>query len=182
MSTSGCCNTAVGRFALYNTTTGLNNTSLGTNAGCTLTTGSNVIALGYNAQPSSATVSNEITLGDANITAMRIPALSYSINSAGQVSAVDFNATSDVTLKENIETIDDGLDIVNSINPVSFTWKKDGKKSYGVIAQELEQLIPEAVSTNIEGKKVVNYSQIIAFLVQAVQDQQQQIDELKSKI
>ena len=74
------------------------------------------------------------------------------------------------------------MDIVNSINPVSFTWKKDGKKSYGVIAQELEQLIPEAVSTNIEGTKVVNYMQIIAFLVEAVQDQQQQINELKSKI
>jgi len=167
---------------LFNNTIGGKNTAIGYGAAYSLTTGSNNTLLGNGAATSSATVSNEITLGDTNVKTFRIPALSYSIDSTGEVSAVNFNTTSDQNLKENIERINNGIDIINNINPVSFNWKSSGKKSYGVIAQEIEQLIPEAVSTNIEGNKHVNYTQIIAFLVDAVQDQQRQIDELKSKI
>lgn len=175
-------NTALGSSALRLLTTGICNTAVGNIAGCTLTTGTNNTLLGNNAQPSAVDISNEITLGDTNITTFRIPALSFSVDSNGVANAIDFNTTSDINLKENIEAINNGIDIVKSINPVSFTWKTSGKKAYGVIAQEIEQLLPELVVTNIDGNKTVSYTQMIAFLIQAIQDQQKQIDELKSKL
>ena len=54
-------------------------------------------------------------------------------------------------MKDNIEAINNGIDIVNKINPVSFNWKSSGKKAYGVIAQEIEEVIPEIVSKNSKG-------------------------------
>ena len=101
--------------------------------------------------------------------------------SANTVTAVDFNSTSDKTLKDNINTINNSLDVVNQINPVSFTWKDTGKGSYGVIAQEIEALLPEIVSEK-DGIKSVAYTQIIAFLVGAIQEQQKEIDEIKSRL
>ena len=55
--------------------------------------------------------------------------------SSGEVTAVDFNSTSDVNLKTNIHTVENALETVSSLRGVSFDWKENGKKSYGVIAQ-----------------------------------------------
>lgn len=181
-TTIGSCNVAFGACALCTTTTGANNTAVGSCAGCTISTGSNNILLGFNAQPTTATISNEITLGDANIATFRIPGVSFSIDSNGIVNGVDFNSTSDINLKDSIESITNGLDIISQINPVTFSWKLSGKKAHGVIAQEIEQILPEVVSTNIEGNKTVAYSQLIAFLVDAVKSLKQEIEEIKSKL
>ncbi len=91
-------------------------------------------------------------------------------------------ATSDVRLKESIQTIEGGLDKVMQLRGVTFKWKSNPE--YGVkmgfIAQEMEQVLPELVFTNeMDGYKGVNYAEMTAVLVEAVKEQQSEIDELK---
>jgi len=99
----------------------------------------------------------------------------------GQLNATEFNSLSDRQFKENISVITSGLEIVNQISPVEFTWKSNNKKAYGVIAQEIEQVLPEIVSTDDNGVKTVAYSQIIPFLVAAIKDLQKEINELRNR-
>ena len=68
------------------------------------------------------------------------------------------------------------MDIVKALEGVSFNWKESGSKSFGVIAQELEKIIPEAVETNSHGTKSVNYAMITAFLIEAIKELSQKID------
>ena len=102
---------------------------------------------------------------------------------------------SDFRLKDNIITISGALDKIKSLRGVSYTWnsgKKKGKQDIGLIAQEVEEIIPEIVKDKKmplmdgidpnETYKTIDYEKIIAVLVEAVKDQQEQIDELKKKI
>ena len=102
-------------------------------------------------------------------------------------------STSDRRLKENITPIGYALEKIERINGVTFDWKKlteeeeiyiHGNKGHdvGVIAQEIEAVLPEAVTTRDSGYKAVNYEKIIPLLIEAIKDQQIQIDELKRKI
>jgi hypothetical protein len=97
--------------------------------------------------------------------------------STGTISATNFNSLSDVAFKENIETLTNSLDIIDKINAVSFDWKNGGKKSYGVIAQEIEKILPDVVQTQ-NGIKSVSYNSLIALLIQAMKEQQKQIRDL----
>lgn len=100
--------------------------------------------------------------------------------STGTLYSTIFSSLSDISLKENIFTILNGLDIVNELNPVEFTWKDTSKKSYGVIAQELEQILPELV-TNTNGIKSVEYQSLIGLLISAVQKLSNKINSLEVK-
>jgi hypothetical protein len=94
-------------------------------------------------------------------------------------------ATSDISMKENINQITDALDIVNRLRGVTFTWKNDTAKTrqIGMIAQEVEPVVPEIVFTNpVDGLKGINYSQATALLVEAIKEQQQQIESYKSQL
>lgn len=99
--------------------------------------------------------------------------------SSGQLTVQDLNTLSDATLKENAIQISDPFEVLSQIFGMGFNWKDTGKKSYGVMAQMLEKVLPELVSVNAQGKKTVNYIPIIAFLVEAVNKQQQDINLLK---
>jgi hypothetical protein len=96
------------------------------------------------------------------------------------VEALDFNSTSDLNLKSNVNTIENSLDIVNSLRGVSFDWKVNGNKSYGVIAQELEEVLPDLVTT--KENKSVNYNGLVGVLLQAVKELSAEVEELKKKI
>ena len=98
----------------------------------------------------------------------------------GTLSATIFNSLSDITLKENFENIENPIEIINKINPLGFDWKGSGKKSYGVIAQELEKILPELVSEN-NGIKSVEYNSLMAFLIGAVQEMSERLDKLENK-
>jgi len=100
--------------------------------------------------------------------------------STGTLNSTNFNSVSDRNQKENIHDLVSAIDIVNQIRPVSFNWKEDGKLSYGVIAQEIEEVLPELVNTNSLGVKSVAYSQIIPFLVQVIQEQHKEIQNIKA--
>lgn len=115
----------------------------------------------------------------------------------GNVIASDdiiaFGSASDSNLKTNIQTIEQGLEIITKLRPVKFKWKDDIPNSYcnipdyGFIAQEVEQIIPELTFTANMGIKydpikLIHYDKITIFLVKAIQEQQKQIDELYSTI
>lgn len=97
----------------------------------------------------------------------------------GTMTATNFNSLSDRDMKDNIQTITNPMPVLYNIRPASFNWKDTGKKGYGVIAQEIENILPELVHTGQDGKKTVSYDQIIPFLIAAVKKQQTEIDELK---
>jgi len=100
-------------------------------------------------------------------------------------------ASSDKRLKENVKPLDNALDKINKINGIEFDWI-DGKDEHGnsvhsnqghdvgVIAQEIEEVLPEVVHTRDNGYKAVKYEKIVPLLIQAIKEQQQQIEELKN--
>ena len=97
--------------------------------------------------------------------------------SSGTLTVVDLNSTSDINLKTNIETIDSAVEIIDNLRGVSFDWKETGKSSYGVIAQEIEQFLPQLVS---DGEtKSVNYNGIIGILIEAVKQLNERVRELE---
>jgi hypothetical protein len=111
---------------------------------------------------------------------IRATSVAFSFNpGTGEVAATDFNSLSDETLKNNIKPIVNAFDVISKLNPVSFNWNNMDKKSFGFIAQEIEKVLPEIV-IETQGKKALSYTQIIPFLVEAIQQQQKQIDELKN--
>ena len=114
------------------------------------------------------------------ITASKVSTTKFTFNpSTGEASATNFNSTSDESLKTNIHTVENSLDIVDQLRGVSFDWKENGKGSYGVIAQELEQVLPELVAQT--DPKSVNYNGIIGVLIEAIKELKKDINELKSK-
>ena len=112
---------------------------------------------------------------------------------------------SDGRAKENVKTITTGLNSVLQLRPVSYKWKKseitdsaasklsniafgpyeDESVQYGFLAQEVENVLPDAVKTDVDGRKLINYTAIIPLLVEAVQELQATVEaqaEALSKI
>lgn len=96
------------------------------------------------------------------------------------VNAVDFNSTSDARKKKDVAPVESGLDVLSKLSPVSFKWSETEAKSYGLIAQEVEKVLPELVHTNSDGFKSLAYIPLIAFLIDAVQDLSAEVQKLKS--
>lgn len=106
---------------------------------------------------------------------------STTLQVAGTITCVDINSTSDINLKENIHSIDDPLGKVMQINGVGFRWKDTKEDAIGVIAQDIEEVIPEIVKNN-DHIKTVNYNGLIGVLIEAIKEQQRQILELRTQI
>jgi len=100
----------------------------------------------------------------------------------GTCTASVFNATSDATLKTNIAPIENPLSILKKITGVSFDWKNNEGSAEGVLAQDVEQVLPNAVNTDEEGKKSVSYNNLVGVLIEAVKGQQEQINKLKERL
>ena len=100
------------------------------------------------------------------------------IVSSGIVTAQDFDSLSDINYKENVNTINGALNKVEQLRGVKFDWKESGNPSYGVIAQELEQVLPELVHGN--DPKTVNYNGIIGVLIEAIKELKAEVKELKN--
>jgi len=98
------------------------------------------------------------------------------------VTANTFNATSDATLKTNISQIENPLAILEKITGVSFDWKNNEGSAEGVLAQDVEQVLPNAVMTDEKGKKSVSYNNLVGVLIEAVKGQQKQINNLKARL
>jgi hypothetical protein len=103
------------------------------------------------------------------------------ISSDAYITSPFFYSESDIALKENVQPIENALHKVLNMFGVSFQWKLNKTKSLGVIAQEVERVVPEIVSS-ANGHKTVSYDSIIPLLIEAIKDQQSQIDQLKKRL
>ena len=120
--------------------------------------------------------------GNARFRAVGSGAYAYNLNimSDGTLTT----ATSDIRMKENIYQITNALDKVTKLRGVFFNWKNDSTKikQIGMIAQEVEPIVPEIVFTNpVDGLKGINYSQASALFVEAIKEQQKQIESTKQE-
>jgi hypothetical protein len=122
-----------------------------------------------------ATVSGNVGIGTT--------APDYKLRVEGTVAAYGYVTLSDISLKKDIQPLNYGiLDKVLALNPVSFYWKDeniDQEKHFGFISQEVEEVLPELIRQDSQGKKLLNYNEFIPFLVQALKEQQKEIEELK---
>lgn len=179
---SGSNNTAVGSAAGYNQTTSSNNTFVGKDAAYNVTTGSNLTVLGYDADPSSNTATNEVTLGNSSVSTLRC-------------NVQTISSLSDERDKTAIEDLSYGLDFINDMRPVQFTWnRRDGSlgatPDMGFIAQDLYDVELEHSSTsrtrlvkweNPE-KLEADYVRSYPILVKAVQELSAKVDALSARV
>ena len=171
-NTTGNQNTAVGGSALAANITGSTNTGIGNGADVSAGNLTNATVIGYAATVNS---SNKVRLGNAAVTVIE-----------GQVA---YTAASDRRLKTNIQNLNEGLDFILKLNPVSYKMKnqEQPKINWGFIAQEIEELLgtDNAILT-IGGDKDrtlgLRYTDFIAPLVKAVQEQQQKIQSLEERL
>ena len=98
------------------------------------------------------------------------------------VNAGTVNTTSDERAKDDITPITGALDKVQQLGGYSFTLKATDEKSSGVIAQEVQKVMPELVQEDAEGLLSVQYGNMVGLLIEAIKEQQAQIDELKQKL
>jgi hypothetical protein len=181
-----------------NTITGLTNTNLSGSAGISNANLANStisgVSLGSNLE--TLTFSNYLISG-ANYdgsTARTVSVAGTSINTgntlvardasgdftAGSITATQYTSTSDISLKENVSTIENALEKVLSLRGVEYDRVESGEHQIGVIAQEVEKIIPEVVYGN--EIKSVAYANIVALLIEAIKEQQKEINELKKRL
>lgn len=104
-------------------------------------------------------------------TAVKVSSTKLYFNpSTGTLNATTFNSLSDVAMKTNINPVTNAVGVINSIEGVEFDWKDNQEKSAGVIAQQLEQILPHLVATNKDGTKSVNYAGLTAYLIEAIKE------------
>jgi hypothetical protein len=129
---------------------------------------------------------NGTTFGDVGI-GTTTPGEKLDVN--GNVQAINYFYTSDRRLKQNIRPVE-GLELVDRLNGVRFNWRANGKPEVGLIAQEVEQVLPELVNTNpVTGMKAVKYGNLVSPLIEAVKElhglckmSDAQINELSERV
>ena len=197
-NTTGSSNNAFGVNSLTNNTTGSDNTGvgnnslsgitgsssgnigIGNNSGDNITTGTNNTCIGYNSQASAATVNNEFTLGNG-VAVLRC-------------AVTTITTTSDVRDKKEIKSLENGLQFVEKLNPVSFIWNMRDKgkvdiPEMGFIAQDLQQVqkdtgitIPNLVYESNPDRLEASYGTLLPILVKAVQELSAEVKALKNPI
>jgi len=186
---TGTRNTAVGHYALYTNTSGNDNVAIGVSAGYVSvggtsslgnSTGSNNIFVGTNCVGPTATTSNTINLGNHNHTSLRC-------------NVQTITGLSDGRDKTDVEQLTLGLDFVNSLSPVRFTWDRrdesilNGTQDAGFIAQDLQTVVADnsaewlgLVSDENPDKLEASYGKLIPVLVKAIQELKAEVDALKA--
>jgi hypothetical protein len=195
--TSGCFNTAVGHRSMTDVTTGTCNTAIGAYSGQNLTTGCFNTAAGYAAQVCNGNnntvlgngasnvsgASNSVTLGNSSITVIR-------------AAVTSITAISDARDKTDVTALPVGLDFINSLNPVKFTWQmrepnevKDGTSEAGFIAQDLQAAQEAAGADYLDlvydedpEKLEASAGKLIPVLVKAIQELSGKVDSLQEEL
>jgi hypothetical protein len=128
--------------------------------------------------------------GAGNVGIGMVPTGSYKLEVNGLLKTSGISEISDIRWKKNIVPINNALSRIMQLRGVTYNWRTDEFKDknfesstqIGLIAQEVEQIFPELVKTDANGYKSVEYSKVVAILIQAVKEQQEQITDLKLKV
>lgn len=192
-NTTGINNTAVGQRALEKNTVGKFNVALGYLAGGSNVSGKKNVFLGPNAGNNAnyATKSNRLVIAnnafepllDGNFTAKTLR-----IN--GAVTVNSLTEVSDVRLKTAIAPLQNGLASILALEAKTYQWRSNetaeesntANRAIGLIAQEVETVLPELVTENEQGFKGIEYSKLTAVLVQAIKEQQKQIEAQQAQM
>jgi len=167
-------------------------------AGLAVTNGNFIVGDGSNfVAESGATARASLSLDTGND--VRFDSFGVGTNASGTTGEI--RATNDVTafyssdksLKENIKNIENPLEKISQINGVTFDWTEDYIKNHGgeddyflrkndvgVIAQEIEKVLPQVVATREDGIKAVKYDRIVALLIESIKELKKEVEELKS--
>ena len=161
----------------------------------------NILTTGYMSATGDITGGNLLTGGSISVTS-NVYANSLGVGTAASGTAGEIRATNNITayyssdarLKQNVKNIADPITKLMTLNGVEFDWTDEyiarhgGEDGYfvrrhdvGVIAQELQAVLPELVVDQADGYKAVKYDRIIALLIEAIKAQQREIDELKRR-
>jgi hypothetical protein len=133
-----------------------------------------VVGAGGNVTTSIGGTSNVQVITSAGVT------ISGALSVTGDVVAQNVNSLSDSSLKTNVTPITNAGQVVDALNGVGYDWVDGSGHAYGLIAQEVEQVVPEAVKTDAAGVKSVNYSMLVPFLIETVKQLSKEVAELKS--
>jgi hypothetical protein len=203
-NTTGFSNTFLGQAAGILNTEGYANTFVGTEAGRRNTTGTGNVFIGYQAG-SYETGSNKLYIANGFVDANTLIYGDFSTGNVGigttspgsfrlYVNGAAYSTGgwlgSDRRFKENIETIESPLEKIQSIKGVSFEWKRSeyeekgfpAGRHFGVIAQEVEEVLPEIVKEGPDGDKAVSYTELVPILTEAIKQQQKQIEDLQQEV
>lgn len=201
-NTTGASNTAVGFCSLRSNTTAVCNTAIGINAGSCMTTGAcNTFIGGFNGA-GFETQSGNIFISDGagNVrifgcstngtvgVGTTTPNTSYKFFTCGSIGAsgdiVAF-VSSDSRLKSNITAIKNPIEKIKQIGGYEFDWNEKQKQykghDIGVIAQEIEKILPEIVTTRDDGFKAVKYDRIVSLLIEAIKELEKRVSNIENK-
>ncbi|NOZ46702.1 MAG: tail fiber domain-containing protein [Chlorobi bacterium] len=211
-NTTGSWNVYLGTNAGFNATTGEGNVSVGEFAGYSNQTGSYNVFLGpaagyYETGSNKLYIDNSLTTtpliyGEFDEDFLNLNAevyiggstssysSGYALTVNGYISAINVSKSSDIRWKKNVAPLQNSLSKVQKLKGVSFDWKidefpdknfKEGKQ-IGFIAQDVEKVMPEVVGTDKNGYKNVDYSALTSLLVEAMKEQQKQINKQSDEI
>lgn len=117
------------------------------------------------------------------------PSGSYKLEVNGTFHSTGITESSDVRWKKDIKPIDNALSKVSRLRGVTYNWRKDefadkkfsDKNQLGLIAQEVEAIVPQVVNTDVNGFKSVEYSKLVALLIEAIKEQEKKINALENE-
>jgi hypothetical protein len=118
-----------------------------------------------------------------NVTINYVGDPGYRLYVSGAIYATsNITANSDLTLKKNLKLIDNPIDKLMQLNGYAYQWKANDEHQYGVIAQEVEKILPYAVSTGLDGIKGVSYNQLTPLLIEGFKSHESEITILKARV
>lgn len=188
-NTTGTLNTALGEQALSDNTTGTNNTALGAGAGNNHLTGDNNIYIG-NIGDAAPNESNAVRIGTflthqrvyiAGVLGVTGSGVAMQIFPDGQIGTVSSSAR----YKDEIRDMADASSAMMKLRPVTYRFKgqTDGSRQFGLVAEEVEDVLPELVVCNAAGEvEAVSYHEMPAMLLNELQKQQKTIESQVSAI
>ena len=136
----------------------------------TTLTAANVRSMINVADGATSYTSNQATNTSSNVTFGTIDC--SSLTATGNVTAY-----SDATLKTDIHTINEALGIVGKLRGVTYKWLSNGEADIGVIAQEVQEVVPEVIKETVDGIKTVDYGRLVSVLINAVNELNEKLDK-----
>ena len=200
--TTGYSNHAIGYGTMDNLTTGIRNVAMGADSGNALITGNNNTCIGNNCDVSSSSADSQVVIGAAGVGKGNSTAfIAGSLGAYNGANGTAWTTTSDERIKKNIVDNNSGLDILKKIQIRNFEYKtkeeiiKDNSEltdvvesavvekeglQLGVIAQELEKILPECVTTQSTGVKTVDSDNLTWYLINAVKELSAKVTALEA--